>query len=236
MTIEDFIGNLEFKPKPVFCKDPVKRLAAFASDEQDDPRFQQRMRVASGLADATDGQRLIRVATTLPDGVYFTRSVWRRTELPGYNNFITERFGTPGEPDTRDDVVFPDVTYTIPTEDAHLQHVVHGPTLLTAAALAKKADVKGTHRWLRGCVELLFSGSGIWARLWGPGRVSLGEDIRVGTCSNTKPSVGVQAHFLVDALRGVKGAVRLQTQGGVHYPLRLDREDGEIHVIMPMRT
>lgn len=46
--------------------------------------------------------------------------------------------------------------------------------------------------------------------------------------------VGVNPKFLMDALKGAKGTVRIGTTDS-NSPIHIEREDGERHLIMPVR-
>lgn len=229
------------KPKTHTKESAAKRLKTFASDDDTRPTLQH-MNVQSHdgqtSAVATDGHRLaiVPVHETTERGMHHAS----KADLAR---------GVTAESLKEQGVTYPDINRVIPKEDTGKQHHLDAEALTHLASLGASGPrhkVDGKMKQSGGNVVTFHvgdDGHAVAAAHHGAGGGKQGEIQGEHTSGRPNPNrakgskrdrIGISAKYLHDALKGSKGKVRVQITDP-YSPVVIHREDGEKHVIMPMR-
>lgn len=193
-----------------------KRLETFQS--KDENRLSLRgSKTIDGVTYASDGARLVGVRTGLEDGALQASH--------GDLRVIQEDF--------------PDVRVAIPEEDPSKQVTFSVSSLRQLASAVKGLDQ--IHGKNSSAILFQAEGGSTSASINGPASHGSGDHPSVAGVPHAekirKTKAQFNASFVKDAIAGLKAgdSVRVQLPKSGTAPLRIDRADGEVHIIMPMR-
>jgi len=229
------------KPKTHTKESAAKRLKTFAHTDTTHPQLQH-MNVQNfggqTSAVATDGHRIaiVPVHETTERGMHHAS----KKELAR---------GVSAESLKEQGIKYPDINRVIPEEDKGKQHHLDAEALTHLAALGAagpRHKVGGKMKQGGGNLvtfHLNDDGHAVAEAHHGAGGGKQGEiqgahvsgrADRKRTKGGKRDRIGISAKYLHDALKGSKGKVRVQITDP-YSPVVIHREDGEKHIIMPVR-
>lgn len=211
-----------FKPAPVkHDRDAaMARAKVFSSTDETRPSLMTTHSTGDGRIVATDGHRLAIIPTShaTRETVSTVNGARDEETFPNYEKVI---------PQSTKNVATMDAAALRSALEAHIAHA--------------KASAKGA------AAHTYLGGSGISSRPQASFEASGGNKMRRKTVTHDFEGVaitpktegdfaGVHANtkYLLDAIKGAKGTVRIGTTDQ-YSPIVIDREDGEKHIIMPLR-
>ena len=232
--------NVEAKPHTTRAK-AAARMAKFASTEESRANLQS-YHVKDGHAHATDGHRMasIPVKGDHEDGATYRAHGDAVPKAIENDSAKVAEWHKGWGRGSKSDVEFPDYTQVIPKGHPHVDHVDAGHLKTALRMLKPHMAGQVPHMRLERKEGKLYATADVGhAVVGGVARIHLGDT------SHPDGTVGVNHKYLSDAVQGSTGTVQIKTgsmkaraEAGDHAlaPMAVHREDGERHIIMPLRV